>query len=57
MIKYRGLKIITKEIISFDYFVTMYRGTLILYLNSNMSKEEKSKILHKSIKKVLKTKV
>lgn len=50
MFRYNGLKVIIKEVYSFDYFATKYGHTLLLYINKNLSKGKKSKILHKAIK-------
>ncbi|MGN9161195.1 hypothetical protein [Clostridium sulfidigenes] len=52
MINYKGLRIIIKEVSSFKYFITKYKGVLIIYWNGNLSNKEKSKMLHRSIKKV-----
>lgn len=59
MINYKGLRIIIKEVSSFKYFITKYKGVLIIYLNRNLSNKEKSKILHRSIRQfhMVKTKV
>jgi hypothetical protein len=50
MVKYMGLEIIIKEVSGFKYFVTKYKGVLIIYWNKHLSNKEKSIILHKSIK-------
>lgn len=59
MINYKGLRIIIKEVSSFKYFITKYKGVLIIYRNRNLSNKEKSKILHRSIRQfhMVKTKV
>ncbi|WP_346891460.1 hypothetical protein [Clostridium sp. UBA3887] len=59
MINYKGLRIIIKEVSSFKYFITKYKGVLIIYWNRNLSNKEKSKILHRSIRQfhMVKTKV
>lgn len=48
--KYKGLIIIIKEVTTFEYYVTKYKNTLLIYYNKSLSKREKSKILHKAIK-------
>ncbi|HAK41620.1 MAG TPA: hypothetical protein DCM59_01375 [Clostridium sp.] len=52
MINYRGVKIIIKEVSSFKYFITKYKGVLIIYWNRSLSNKEKSTLLHKSIKQL-----
>lgn len=51
--KYKNLKIIIKEIESFDYYVTRYNNNLILYFNKRLDNQERSRILHRSIKKCI----
>lgn len=48
--KYKGFNIIIKEVTTFNYYVTKYKNTLLIYYNRNLSIREKSKILHKAIK-------
>lgn len=48
--KYKGLIIIIKEVITFDYYVTKHKNTLLIYYNKNLSKHNKSRILHKAIR-------
>lgn len=56
MINYKGLRIIIKEVSSFKYFITKHKGVLIIYWNRNLNNNEKSKILHRSIRQFHKNK-
>ena len=51
MFKYNGLKIIIKEVDTFNYYATIYKHVLIIYMNKNLSNRDKSLFLHKTIKK------
>ncbi|MPN64814.1 hypothetical protein SDC9_212591 [bioreactor metagenome] len=50
MFRYNGLRIIMKEVSSFEYFATKSGSTLLIYVNKDLSNDEKSKVLHKSIR-------
>ncbi len=52
-IKYKGNKIIIKYIeYRFDYISFDYNTYTIIYMNKDLDKHTKSKILHKTLKKV-----
>lgn len=49
-IKYKGIKIILEYCnYNFEWYAIKKYGSIILFININLSKEVKSKILHKAI--------
>lgn len=53
VIKYKKKRIIIKICdYNFSCFVTYYRGVTIIYVNSKLTNKEKSKLLHKVIRRL-----
>lgn len=52
-IKYKGKKVVINYIkYEFDYISFNYNAYIIIYINKNLDKHNKSRILHKTLKKV-----